>query len=138
MINESKRQKIEELARNFNLRLLLFFGSRVKGKLHKESDYDIGYLSSRDLSFEEEGHLINKLIKILEVSDERLINLVNIRYATPFLLKEIFEEHQILFKEDGEIYDVYKIYSLKKYLDSRRLFDLRDSLIKRYFAERRK
>ncbi|MBI4117269.1 MAG: nucleotidyltransferase domain-containing protein [Parcubacteria group bacterium] len=134
-ISERHEQKLKEIERKYDLRLLILFGSRVSGKLHKESDYDIAYLSKRILSFEDEGRLIIDLMKVVETSDERLINLVNIREAGPLLLKEIFREHQVLFKEKGDTYHAYKIYSIKNYLDSRSLFELRDFRIKKYLTK---
>lgn len=133
-----KEKEIKETASKFGLRLLILFGSRAKGKLHKESDYDVAYLSNRGLSFEDEGRLIIELKKIIGVPDERLINLVNMHSAGPLLLKEIFNAHRTLFKETNNTYDTYKIYSLKNYLDSRPIFELRDSLINRYFTKHAK
>lgn len=134
-LTDKKQKELAEIKEKYGLRLLILFGSRVSGKLHKESDYDIAYLSRRVLTFEDEGRLISDLMKIVETSDERLINLVNIREAGPLLLKEIFREHQVLFKEKGDTYQAYKIYSIKNYLDSRSLFELKDFLIKKYLTE---
>lgn len=134
-LTDKKQKELTEIREKYDLRLLILFGSRVSGKLHKESDYDIAYLSNRVFSFEDEGRLISDLMKIVETSDDRLINLVNIREAGPLLLKEIFREHQVLFKEKGDTYQAYKIYSIKNYLDSRSLFELKDFMIKRYLKE---
>lgn len=134
-LTDKKQKELAEIKEKYGLRLLILFGSRVSGKLHKESDYDIAYLSKRVLTFDDEGRLIIDLMKIVETSNERLINLTNIRKAGPLLLKEIFREHQVLFKEKGDTYHAYKIYSIKNYLDSRSLFELKDFMIKRYLKE---
>jgi uncharacterized protein len=126
---------VEDVVAKYNLRLLILFGSRVKGGLHSESDYDVAYLSKDTLSLEDEGGLILDLMEIIRVTDERLINLVNIRTAGPLLLKEIFDTHEVIFREDGDIYDTYKIYATKYYLDSRPLFELREYLIANYLSK---
>jgi uncharacterized protein len=125
----------KDVAAKYNLRMLILFGSRVKGGLHSESDYDVAYLSKDTLSLEDEGRLILDLMGIIKVTDERLINLVNIRTVGPLLLKEIFDIHEVIFREDRDIYDTYRIYAMKYYLDSRPLFELREALIANYFAK---
>lgn len=133
-INKMKPQ-IEKLARKHGLGLVLLFGSQVTGKTHKESDYDIAYLSNKELSFEDEGQIIIELAKIIGIRDERLLNLSNIKKAGALLLKEIFDKHLVLFCANRHAYDSYKIFSFKNFIESRPLFDLRDYLIKRYFAK---
>lgn len=132
---EEIKPKISKLAQEHGLNLLLLFGSQVTGKIHKESDFDIAYLSDKKLSFEDEGRIIIDLAKIIGARDERLINLSDIRKVGVLLLKEIFDQHQVLFCADRNVYDSYKIFSVKNFLESRPLFDLRDYLIGKYFAK---
>lgn len=137
-ITLEKQKIIRKMAEKYDLKLLLLFGSQIKGKTHKESDYDIAYLSDKKLSFEDEGRIIIELAKIIGARDERLVNLSNIKGAGALLLKEIFDNHQVLFCADQNIYDSYKIFSIKNFIESRPLFDLRDFLIKRYFISHAK
>lgn len=135
MIDTDKiKPQIKKLAEKYGLDLLVLFGSQAIGKIHKESDFDIAYLSGKKLSFEDEGRIIIDLAKIIGAQDERLVNLCNIKKAGALLLKEIFDQHQVLFCADRNVYDLYKIFSVKNFLDSRPLFDLRDYLIGKYFA----
>lgn len=134
MIDTDKiKPQIKQLAEKYSLNLVILFGSQVKGKTHKESDYDVAYLSDKKLSFEDEGKIIIELAPIVGARDERLVNLSNIKKAGALLLKEIFDKHQVLFCADRNIYDSYKIFSVKNFIESRPLFDLRDYLIKKYF-----
>jgi len=126
--------QVKNLAEKHGLSLVMLFGSQVTGKTHKESDFDIAYLADKKLSFEDEGRIIIDLAKIIGARDERLVNLCNIKNAGALLLKEIFDRHQILFCADRNVYDSYKIFSVKNFIESRPLFDLRDFLIKKYFA----
>ena len=128
------KPQIKELAEKYGLDLVMLFGSQVTGKTHKESDFDIAYLSDKKLSFEDEGRMIIDLAPIIGARDERLVNLSNIRQAGALLLKEIFDKHRVLFCADQNIYDSYKIFAVKNFLENRPLFDLRDYLIGKYFA----
>lgn len=131
---ERIKPQIKELADKYNLSLVLLFGSQITGKTHKESDFDIAYLSDKKLSFKDEGRIIIDLAPIIGSRDERLVNLCSIKEAGALLLKEIFDKHQVLFCADRDVYDSYKIFSIKNFIESRPLFDLRDCLIKKYFT----
>ena len=128
------KPQIKDLAEKYGLSLLMLFGSQVTGKTHKESDFDVAYLADKKLSFEDEGRIIIEIAKIIGARDERLVNLCNIKESGALLLKEIFDRHQVLFYADRNVYDSYKIFSVKNFIESRPLFDLRDFLIKKYFA----
>ena len=135
MIDAEKiKPQVKNLAEKYGLSLLMLFGSQVTGKTHKESDFDVAYLADKKLSFEDEGRIIIEIAKIIGARDERLVNLCNIKESGALLLKEIFDRHQVLFYADRNVYDSYKIFSVKNFIESRPLFDLRDFLIKKYFA----
>lgn len=127
------RPKIEELAKKYQLSLMVLFGSQVEQKyLHKESDFDIAYLSEKDLDLMEEAKLICDLMPIFG-SDK--VELVNLKKTGPLLMKQIFEKHNILHCKDSEIYHRYKIYALKRYIEAQPLFSLRNLLIKKFFQK---
>lgn len=123
MFVKSYNQKIKEIAKKYDLDLLLLFGSQVKDKkyLHQESDFDVAYLSKRNLDLMEEARLICDLMPIF--GSER-VDLANIKRAGPLLLKQIFEAHKVLFCRDLNIYYQYKIYAIRKYIEAKPLFEL--------------
>lgn len=125
---------IKKIADKYELGLILLFGSQITGKTHKESDFDVAYLSDKKLSFADEGGMIIDFAGIVGARDERLVNLCNIKEAGVLLLKEIFDQHQVLFCADRNVYDSYKIFSIKNFIENRPIFDLKDFLIKKYFA----
>ncbi|KKR78170.1 MAG: hypothetical protein UU24_C0041G0011 [Candidatus Nomurabacteria bacterium GW2011_GWA2_40_9] len=136
-INENKKILLEKIARDYDLDLLILFGSQVTGKTHKESDFDIGYVSKKDITVEDHVKMHPILMNVLGIKSELLISLTDIKTAPPLLLKEMFEKekHIVLYTKDRTTYDEYAIYSMKNYLDSKPLFDLRDFLIDKYFAQ---
>ena len=86
---EKIKPQIKELAEKHGLKLVMLFGSQVTGKTHKESDYDIAYLSDKKLSFDDEGRIIIEIAPIIGARDERLINLSSIKGSLePFCLKK--------------------------------------------------
>lgn len=132
-LTERQNQKIKEIAKRYHLKLILLFGSQVKQKfLHKESDIDIAFLPSKELDFEKEYHLNYEFTNIF--STDR-VDTVNLRKAPPLLLKQIFQNHKILFCDDLKTYYRYRIYAFRLFIEAVPLFKLRDALIKKYFAQ---
>lgn len=132
-LSSTQKQKIEELAKKYNLKLLLLFGSRVRDEkyLHKESDFDVAYLSKKDLDLMEEAKLICDLMPIFK--SER-VDLVNLKRANPLLMQQVFEKHKILYCQDPKIYALYQIYTMKRYIEAKPLFKLTEESIK-YFIK---
>ena len=130
-LNKIKQTLLAKLAEKYGLELVLLFGSRISGKTHKESDYDIGYLSSRPLGLIEEGKLIIDLMPVLEVNDERLINLVNIKKSTPLLLYSMTAKCQILHEGQPALFANLRAAAFKEYLELKPLYETRERRLKR-------
>ncbi len=116
-LSEKNKNLIAKIAGKYDLRLLFLFGSRVTGRIHKESDYDFGYISERDLSLMEEGQLIIDLMPIAGARDERLINLVSFKRAKPLLLYAATSNSQLLFEKKENEFDELKIRAFKMYVE---------------------
>jgi uncharacterized protein len=121
--------KIQKLAKEYHLSLVLLFGSQVKGKISVHSDFDVAYLSAKQLNLMNEARLSCDLMPILK-SDQ--VDLVNLKKAPPLLMKQIFQQHQILFCADKSQYFAYQMYALRKYLEAKPLFILRDKAINNF------
>lgn len=120
--NRKDKDILKRIAQKYDLELVLLFGSRVKGKTHKESDYDVAYLSQRELD-SEEFSLFTELLPIIQPSDERLLNLVNIRKASPLLLYDITSHNQILYEKKPGIFSQLRATSFKQYVESKPLYE---------------
>lgn len=134
-ITPKQSERINAIASNYGLELVLLFGSRVGGKVHKESDFDVAYVSKKKLDFEQEYHLNYEFTKVFG-HDE--VDTVDIRKAPPLLMKQVFKDHQILFCSDITLYHRYHIYAVKRYIEAAPLFKLRQDLIKKYFVRKQK
>ena len=112
------KSKIAPLAEKYNLKLIVLFGSRVSGRIHQESDYDVAYLSDKEFSSEEESRFILELMPILRVADERLMNLVDMKTASPLLLYSITHKGQLLFEKEPWTFFKLKLRAWKMFLDT--------------------
>ncbi|KKP32681.1 MAG: hypothetical protein A2312_03835 [Candidatus Staskawiczbacteria bacterium RIFOXYB2_FULL_32_9] len=115
-ISEKQKHKIGDLAKKYQLKLILLFGSRATGKIHKESDYDVAYLPSGNLSYDQE---IDINLQFIGIFSYDRIDTVDLRKASPLLLFGIFKNCQILFAEDNLIFFNYRAYAYKKYIEAK-------------------
>lgn len=133
-ITEKQKKLIEKIAEKYSLRLLLLFGSQADGRTHKHSDFDVAYLSYRDLSLREECSMD---VDLFPVCGSKKVDLVNIKTTSPLLKEHIFRNNKILFCSDKSVYNEYSIYAFKSFVEAKPLFALRDQLINNYFAKKK-
>lgn len=113
-INEKQKQKIKEIAEKYGLKLILLFGSQSTGRTNRESDFDIAYLSKKNLTFDQENNLNYEFTNIFQHDK---VDSVDIRKAPPLLLFGIFKQCLVLFKENDLIFPTYRAYAFKKYIE---------------------
>lgn len=123
------KSKIEKLAEKYGLSLVLLFGSRASDKTHAHSDFDIAYLSKKQLDLMDEARLICDLMPIFR-SDK--VDLVNLKMAPPLLMKCVFDQHQVLFCADRAQYFAHQMYALRSYIEAKPLFELRSLSVKKF------
>ncbi len=124
-----ENQKIKNIAKKYDLNLLLLFGSQAKDKkfLHKESDFDIAYRSKKDLSGKE---IIDLNCDFIDFFHCDRIDLVDLKKDNPLLKYEIAQNSKLLYGEEID-YLEFKALAFRKYVDSQPLFKLQDILIKK-------
>lgn len=138
MIPQLKKDKLlKKIAQKYSLELILLFGSRVSKKTHKESDYDVAYLSKRDLTLEEEGKLMIDLAPLLKIPFEKM-ELVSLKNLSPLFFKEIFTNAEVLFAKDETIFDRYKIYALRLFEEAKPIFEQTEKILKKQIAKYKK
>lgn len=126
-LNFSQERKLNKLAEKYQLRLVILFGSRVKEKLHQESDFDIAYLPKKELSGK---GIIDLNCDLMEVFKTDKVDLVDLRKVNPFLRFEIAKKSQLLYGKEMD-YLNFKAFAFKDYINHLPLFDLESVLIKR-------
>lgn len=121
MLNETQKEKISDIAKKYDLDLILLFGSQTKNKkfLHKESDFDIAYLSKRNLGIMDEAKMICDLMQIFK---SEKIDLVSLKNASPLLFYAIFQNCKILYQTDPIIFYRLRAYGFKRYIETKPLY----------------
>ena len=115
-ILDKQKQKIQEVAKRYGLKLILLFGSQVTGKIHKESDFDIAYLPKKNLSYDDKID-INFQFTLIFPQERYRVDTVNIKKVKPLLLYGIFRKCQVLYAQDDLVFPTYRVYAFRKYME---------------------
>lgn len=116
----NKKELLGKIAQKYSLELVLLFGSRAQKKNHRESDFDIAYLSKKDLNLKEESKLIVELAPIFQSEN---IDLVNLRKAPPLLFYAIAKDCKALYERSPLSFANLRAYSFKKYIETKSLYE---------------
>ncbi len=127
IITEAIKTSIVEVARRRGLVLVLLFGSQATGYVHKHSDVDIGYISTKDIDYRENYAISMELAQIFKHKDIEFTNMYNV---SPSMKKQIADTGIPLYEENSIIFDYFKIHAFRQYLDTKPLRVYRNSLVK--------
>lgn len=119
-ITQRQKEKVEEIAQKYHLKLVLLFGSAAGGRTHRESDIDIAYLSEESLDFKAAYHLNYEFTDVFQ--NDR-VDIVDMKKAPPLLFHAIFQNPQILFSADDIVFFSQQAYAFKKYIESKPLYE---------------
>lgn len=131
-ITREQKQKVNKIAKKYGLELVLLFGSFASGKKHKDSDYDIAVLTEENKNISDIKNYTDVLFflsKVLEIPSQKM-DLTNLNNANPLLRYEITMKGKLVFG-DKNLFDEYRAWSFRNYIDSQPLFNLEHHLIEK-------
>lgn len=128
-INEKQTQKIIELVKKHELKLILLFGSQASDHARLGSDIDLTYLSSKKLSFEDEILINTEFCNIFQIDR---VDTVNLKTAHPLLLNQILEKNKIIYEESSVYYSIFEASTLQKYKEAEPLFKMTREYLKKF------
>lgn len=121
------RSGIDLIAKEYELSLVVLFGSHATNTTHAHSDVDVAYFSKHPLMLAQESRLIIELARLFQ--SER-IDLVSLRGASPLLLREIATKGKPLYEVEPSFFDEFYFYALRQFQESAPLFRLRSLQVK--------
>lgn len=128
MKRKNTKNKIKEIAKKYNLEMVLLFGSQCDKKfIHDENDFDIGFLGKKDLTGKEQVSLNCDLMVFF---NSNKIDLTDLKTVNPFLRQEIAQNSQLLYGNQMD-YLKFRAFAFRDYIIHQKLFDLGDILIKK-------
>ncbi|OGZ37258.1 MAG: hypothetical protein A2646_03090 [Candidatus Portnoybacteria bacterium RIFCSPHIGHO2_02_FULL_39_12] len=130
-MDKTKKKTIKEIAKKYSLELILIFGSRASGKNYQGSDFDVAYLSKKELDLEKEARLILDLTPVFKSEN---IDLTNLKKAPPLLFYAIFQNCRIVYKKTSLMFYALRAYSFKKYIEAKPFYEEKFKRIEKEIA----
>ena len=125
---------LDEIARRYGIRLILQFGSTVRGQARPDSDLDVGVLFDRvPPGLSELGALAADLQAL---APGREVDLAVLNRADPLFLKKILE-HSVLLHGSPRRLAELQMYAFRRYQDHRRFLKMERDFVRAALAARR-
>jgi len=121
------KPKINNLAKKYNLSLVILYGSHARGKVHKESDIDIAVLGARPIPFEKLIDLNNEFAEIFKVKE---IDVKSLHNTNSLFRYQVMYKGILLYGKSYD-YNSFKSYAFRDYYDSQDLLRLKEVFIKK-------
>lgn len=118
----------EKIINKYGITLLIVFGSFAEGTTHKDSDFDLAYMSRDLLTKETELILLEDLIKYYRKGD-----IDNLKKATPPLKLEVASKGKLIYGTEEDFLK-FQLYAVACYADTKFLRQERED----YLRERMK
>lgn len=120
LLSKSIRNSLYDLAKRYNLDLIILFGSHAKGTATSTSDLDIAVMPANNLKPDEEQSLYDDLVKIFQRED---VDLVNLKTAYNILLEfEALANGKVLYQKSREFFIDKKMKAYFNYQDFKNYF----------------
>ena len=129
-IPEEQKQKLTEIGKKFDLKLILLYGSYAKGTQTELSDLDIAVLREKPLDFNTHVELYGEFSSIFG-DIERDLDVQILDRKDPLFLYQVAKNSQLLYGSTLD-YNEFRAYAFRAYHDSRDLRRLQDRLMMRY------
>lgn len=121
MLNiEDSKLKIKELAENYNLSLVVLFGSQATERTHVKSDIDIAVLGT------ERFDMLKLMVSFDKIFLRDDIEVVDLENVSPTLMYVIVRDGKLLYENKIGAFLKWKLYAIWVWLDTTWLRQLRD------------
>jgi len=132
-ITEQQKQALAEIAKAYDLKLIILHGSYATGKEHEGSDLDIAVLERTPLEFRKFLELYAKMGEVLGNTFERELDLKSLHHADPLFLHHVAKDSILLYGNSTD-YNDFQAHAFVRYMDSKDLRDLENVLVHKYQA----
>ena len=126
-IDATQEQELEKIRRRHRIRIILAFGSQIKGLVHRDSDLDIGVLCDG------EQKPLEVAVDLQKVLTGYQVDIVNLNRADPLLLNEVNKGCQLLSGDEGDFQN-FRIHAFHRYQDFKPYLELEAQLNARRLA----
>ena len=113
--------------------LIILFGSQSKGYSNEASDFDIGVVADKPLSFENKNKLSEKISKEFGFPEDK-VEIVDLNEASPLLQMEVAKSGKLLKGEESDFFK-YKLLAWKRYMHTAKFRKLRQDHLQSVYGK---
>jgi predicted nucleotidyltransferase len=124
---EKFKPDIEEIAKKYELKLVVLYGSQATGKAKPDSDIDIAVLGNRRIDFNKHIKLVNEFTSLFHTDE---IDVKLLHKTSPLFRYEVMRDGVLLYGSDYDFVS-FKSYAFRDYMDSQDLFRLKRIFIRK-------
>ncbi|MCD6093258.1 MAG: nucleotidyltransferase domain-containing protein [Candidatus Omnitrophica bacterium] len=138
-LTSSQKQKIQEIGKKYDLKLIILHSSYASGKIRKGSDLDIAVLGKKPIESDVLLKIHSDLADVFGDDSEREVDLKSLHHIDPLFRYQVAKHSQLLF---GRLldYNEFRAYAFCSFYDAKDVFNLerllilrlQDSLSKKY------
>jgi len=124
------KARLTPLFREEALQLVLLFGSQSSGKVHSESDIDLGFL------YDEPVEILDLTNKVIQLLHKDRVDVVDFRRANPLLCFSAAQQRKILYERCPGLFNSFFSLSFRRYVDTKKLRVARQRAIDTFLEAR--
>jgi predicted nucleotidyltransferase len=127
---------LPEVCREFDLALVVLYGSRARGYARPDSDSDVGVMRRSGLVPAEQ--ILDLAVKLADATGLPNVDLVDLRRAPPLLKHSAGTHGRALYEDEPGRFNLFKVYAWKLWLDDQQTLRQLDAVYVREGLERLK
>ena len=127
-LTKEQKQKINQIGRKYNLKLILLYGSFARGETHADSDLDIAVLGKEPIKFDTFLNIYYEMRLVFDNKPIRELDLSSLHHINPLFRFYVMRDSILLYGKSIDYYS-FKAYAFRDYQESQSLLKLMDILI---------
>jgi len=134
-MEEQKINKIRDILADFDLELLILFGSYESENFNENSDIDLAIKVSKLSQLKQDQfQILNQLSALFE---QRPVDLIILNHADPLIKFKIASEGKLLYQAEDYLFENFQVRAAAEHNDARKFYQL-DKKFVEDFLERSK
>lgn len=130
------KKRLLKVFDNYELTLLIIFGSYNSDNFNKDSDIDLAV--KVNLPDKISKNRIKLLDKISSIFDHRDIDLILLNYAEPLIKYKIACEGSLIYEKKKGLFQKFQIRAMSEHNDARKFYELDKKSINDFLEGRKK
>lgn len=127
------KEKLKIISKKYNLKIIVIYGSCVKGTQKKGSDLDIGVLGKEEIEFDDLLDLTGDLEEVFPKRGRSNLDIKSLHRIDPLFRWQVMRDSILIFGSHFD-YISFKIYAWRAFQDSQSLFRLEEAMAKKGLA----